>query len=72
MLLSAYGAAVTFWFFALFCLIGLVVVYKMVPETKGKSLEQIQEMWVDQKGEQKTTNKKAERFAQKVEREGYE
>ncbi|QCR24973.1 sugar porter family MFS transporter [Pontibacter sp. SGAir0037] len=43
--LASYGAAVTFWFFAAFCLIAFWVVYKMVPETKGKTLEEIQNMW---------------------------
>ncbi|MDR9365061.1 MAG: sugar porter family MFS transporter [Balneolaceae bacterium] len=45
MLLSAGGASTTFWFFAVFCVIAFWFIYKMVPETKGKSLEEIQKMW---------------------------
>lgn len=45
MLLAAGGASVTFWFFAVFCIIAFWFIYKMVPETKGKSLEEIQQMW---------------------------
>ena len=36
-----------FWLFAFFCLVTFVFVRRMVPETKGKSLEQIQSMWGD-------------------------
>lgn len=48
-LLASFGTAFTFWIFAFFCFIAFIVVYRMVPETKGKSLEQIQEMWVEEK-----------------------
>ncbi len=44
-LLKRIGSAGTFWFFAFFCLIAFIVVYKLLPETKGKSLEQIEEDW---------------------------
>lgn len=49
MLLSAGGAAFTFWFFAIFCAGAFLFIYKMVPETKGKSLEEIQKMWIPDK-----------------------
>jgi len=45
MLLSYGGAAVTFWFFAIFCVFSFWFIYKMVPETKNKSLEEIQQLW---------------------------
>lgn len=45
MLLATGGASVTFWFFAIFSIIAFWFIYKMVPETKGKSLEEIQQMW---------------------------
>ncbi|XP_011158174.1 facilitated trehalose transporter Tret1 isoform X2 [Solenopsis invicta] len=32
----------TFWIFCLFCIIGTVFVYFLVPETKGKTLDEIQ------------------------------
>lgn len=44
-LLKQLGAGYTFWFFAVFCLIALIVVFKLLPETKGKSLEQIENFW---------------------------
>ena len=47
MLLHSLGIAQTFWFFALFCLLAFIAVYKLLPETKGKSLEQIQNHWKD-------------------------
>ncbi|CAL1517182.1 MFS transporter [Chitinophaga sp. MM2321] len=45
MLLHAAGTAQTFWFFALFCLLAFITVYKLIPETKGLSMEQIQQHW---------------------------
>jgi MFS transporter, SP family, arabinose:H+ symporter len=44
-LLKNIGTALTFWVFALFCLIAFITVYKLLPETKGKSLEQIEKDW---------------------------
>ncbi|MCS3733972.1 sugar porter family MFS transporter [Mucilaginibacter dorajii] len=43
--LGSIGPAVTFWFFSACCLLSFFVVYKLVPETKGKSLEEVQEIW---------------------------
>jgi len=45
-LLSYGGASFTFSFFAVFSAIAFLFIYKMVPETKRKSLEEIQEMWL--------------------------
>lgn len=44
-LLNQIGSAGTFWFFAFFCVVAFIVVYKLLPETKGKSLEQIESDW---------------------------
>jgi sugar porter (SP) family MFS transporter len=44
-LVNAIGSSLTFWLLAVFCALGWVWIYKKVPETKGQSLEQIQEMW---------------------------
>lgn len=44
-LVQAIGSSMTFWLFAAFCAISFVWVYRYVPETKQKSLEQIQQMW---------------------------
>lgn len=39
------GTAATFWSFSFFCLLGFFFVMKFLPETKGKSLEEIQRFW---------------------------
>lgn len=49
-LIGAIGASFTFWLFALFCAAGWVWTYRTVPETKGRSLEQIQLMWQSKEG----------------------
>lgn len=41
-LVEAFGNYTTFWSFSVICAIGIVFVVFIVPETKGKSLEQIQ------------------------------
>ncbi len=42
---NAIGQAYTFWMFAAFCAIGLVWVIVGVPETRGRSLEEIEASW---------------------------
>jgi sugar porter (SP) family MFS transporter len=44
-LVGAIGSSATFWLFAALSVIGWVWVYIYVPETKGQSLEQIQQIW---------------------------
>ena len=44
-LVDAIGESLTFGLFALFCAVGFAWVYRQVPETKGRSLEQIQALW---------------------------
>lgn len=44
-LLDTFGAGYTFWLYTVICILGLYFVYKFVPETKGKTLEQIQKFW---------------------------
>ncbi len=41
------GAAVTFWIYAAICLLGFVLFKRTLPETKGKTLEQIEQELVD-------------------------
>ncbi len=48
-LLEHTGTAVTFWVFGFFCLVAFITVYKLLPETKGKSLEEIESFWDDKK-----------------------
>lgn len=45
-LVAAIGSSLTFFLFAFFCAAGWIWVYRVVPETKRQSLEQIQQMWV--------------------------
>jgi SP family arabinose:H+ symporter-like MFS transporter len=44
-MLKEFGTAPTFWTFAGFCVIAFFTVYKLLPETKGKSLEEIEAGW---------------------------
>jgi SP family arabinose:H+ symporter-like MFS transporter len=44
-LLREAGSATTFWVFGFFCFIAFLTVYKLLPETKGKSLEEIERFW---------------------------
>jgi sugar porter (SP) family MFS transporter len=41
------GEAGTFFLFAAMCGVGFAFVWFLLPETKGKTLEQIQQMWID-------------------------
>lgn len=45
MLLREFGTASTFFIFSMFCLVAFITVYKLLPETKGKSLEEIELSW---------------------------
>lgn len=47
-LIGAIGTSATFWLFAFFCLAGWIWVYSTVPETKGRSLEEIERSWTGQ------------------------
>jgi len=44
-LLDAIGSSGTFWLFAFFCATAFVWVWRKVPETKGRTLEEIQVLW---------------------------
>jgi SP family galactose:H+ symporter-like MFS transporter len=46
-LIGAIGNSLTFWLFAVFCAVAWVWIYFRVPETKGLSLEQIQQLWTE-------------------------
>ena len=39
------GSASIFWLYALICLIGFGIIFKWVPETKGRTLEAIEAFW---------------------------
>jgi SP family arabinose:H+ symporter-like MFS transporter len=44
---AAFGAHGVFWIYAVVCLLGYLYIFKNLPETKGKSLEQIERELVD-------------------------
>ena len=44
---KAVGASYTFWIYSAVCIVGFVFIKIMLPETKGKSLEQIERELVD-------------------------
>ena len=48
-LLKAIGPVYTFWVYGVMSFIGFVFVLKFVPETKGKTLEEIETLWEPQK-----------------------
>lgn len=43
------GPALTFWIFALFCIPTIYIGARLVPETKGKTLEEIERYWLKYK-----------------------
>jgi sugar porter (SP) family MFS transporter len=43
---DAIGESTTFFLFSAFCVVTYVFVWRLVPETKGRSLEEIQERWI--------------------------
>jgi MFS family permease len=44
--ISTFGNATTYFIFAVFGIIGFIIMYRILPETKGKSLEELEEMLV--------------------------
>ena len=44
-LIDAIGKGTTFWLFAFFCAAGWIWIWRTVPETKGRSLEEIERSW---------------------------
>jgi MFS transporter, SP family, arabinose:H+ symporter len=45
-MLTSLTPAGTFWLFAIMCIPYILIVWKLLPETTGKSLEEIEEMWI--------------------------
>ncbi len=45
-MLTKLTPAGTFWLFAVMCVPYILIVWKLLPETTGKSLEEIEEMWI--------------------------
>jgi MFS transporter, SP family, arabinose:H+ symporter len=46
---ESWGPAATFWTFALLCAPALYLTLKLIPETKGKTLEEIEALWSGRK-----------------------
>ena len=44
-----FNHAFPFWFYAIMCMIAVVLVYVFLPETKGKTLEEIERYWEQSK-----------------------
>lgn len=49
MLLASIGSAFTFWIYMIMAVFSFIFVYRMVPETKGKTLEEIEHFWLKQR-----------------------
>lgn len=45
-LVELFSSAITFWIYGIICVIGFVVIYKLLPETKGISLEKLEKILV--------------------------
>ena len=41
------GSAGTFWLYAVVCVLGFIFIFAKLPETKGKTLEEIEKQLVD-------------------------
>jgi SP family arabinose:H+ symporter-like MFS transporter len=57
-MLGSAGPAVTFWIFGFMSLLTFFFTWRLVPETKGKSLEEIEALWSSKKAS--TANKSKE------------
>jgi SP family xylose:H+ symportor-like MFS transporter len=44
-LISLFHHGFAYWIYAIMCLIAVLFVWRIVPETKGKTLEQIEKLW---------------------------
>jgi sugar porter (SP) family MFS transporter len=49
-LLQSFGPAVTFWIFCAGALLTIILVGALVPETKGRTLEQVSRLWIRDAG----------------------
>jgi len=44
-LVETFRHGFSFWVYGAFCVVSVVVVWRFVPETKGRTLEEIERMW---------------------------
>ncbi|HEX2534267.1 MAG TPA: sugar porter family MFS transporter [Chitinophagaceae bacterium] len=54
MLLESIGSSWTFWIYMVMSVIAFLFVWSMVPETKGKTLEEIEQLWIPVPSEKAT------------------
>ncbi|MFI3303285.1 MAG: D-xylose transporter XylE [Rikenellaceae bacterium] len=47
--LTEWSMGGTYFIYALFCFLSIIFVWKLVPETKGKSLEDMSKLWLERK-----------------------
>ena len=45
-LIEKFNHGFSFWVYGVFCLVTILFVQKFVPETKGKTLEEIEKYWI--------------------------
>ena len=48
-MLEVLKPALTFWIFAFMCVPAFLITWKLAPETKGKTLEEIEKYWFSRK-----------------------
>lgn len=48
-MLASAGPAITFWIFGIMSVVTFVFTWRVIPETKGKSLEEIETLWTPKK-----------------------
>jgi SP family arabinose:H+ symporter-like MFS transporter len=46
-LLETFGGSGAFFIFAVMCVPAIIIAWKLLPETKGKTLEEIERFWLD-------------------------
>ena len=51
----SFGHFFSYALYGVICLLAALFVWKMVPETKGKSLEEMNKLWKERKKARKTT-----------------
>lgn len=54
-----FSSSLTYSFYGVFCLLAIIFVWKLVPETKGKTLEEIESYWETKKNIKEDTAKGA-------------
>ena len=52
-LIDRFNHAFPFWLYAVFCVVSVLFLWRFVPETKGKTLEEIERGWLREKGQER-------------------